>query len=127
MINSHLCTRSVSIPRIGSFQVDTRAIVAARRRLRQGANCTIRRRSEASTSVRGSADIAVSVSDETEEDTEDILEHGQSGLQGPRDDMEDYTSVIEQGRCGFLVACELSFLHQKPLGISCGPCLDACI
>ena len=33
---------------------------------------------------------------------------GEAGLQGPRDSMEDYTSIIRCGRCGFLVACECS-------------------
>jgi hypothetical protein len=33
-------------------------------------------------------------------------EIGEAGLQGPRDSMEDYTSIIRNGRCGFLVACE---------------------
>ena len=35
------------------------------------------------------------------------LEFGIAALQGPRDTMEDCVSVIPQGRCGFLVACEV--------------------
>ena len=31
--------------------------------------------------------------------------YGQAGLQGPRDTMEDFTSVIANGRCGFMIAC----------------------
>jgi hypothetical protein len=39
---------------------------------------------------------------------EDAWEIGEAGLQGPRDSMEDYTSIIRNGRCGFLVASECS-------------------
>ncbi len=35
------------------------------------------------------------------------LEFGIAALQGPRETMEDFVSVIPQGRCGFLVACEV--------------------
>lgn len=104
MACSHLCTSSALIARTGSFRVDARAILTARHQLQQHASCTIWRRSERDTSVRASADVAVSVSDQTDEVEDVPLEYGQSGLQGPRDGMEDYTSVIEQGRCGFLVA-----------------------
>ena len=31
--------------------------------------------------------------------------YGQAGLQGPRDTMEDFTSVVANGRCGFMIAC----------------------
>ena len=34
------------------------------------------------------------------------LEFGLAALQGPRETMEDFISVIPQGRCGFLVACK---------------------
>lgn len=108
MTCSQLCTSSALISRTGLSRADARTTVTARRQLQKGASCTIRRRSETSTSVRASADTAVSVSDQTEEDTDVLLEYGQSGLQGPRDGMEDYTSVIEHGRCGFMVACKLS-------------------
>ena len=33
------------------------------------------------------------------------LGFGISALQGPRETMEDFASVIPEGRCGFLVAC----------------------
>ena len=47
--------------------------------------------------------------DETESAAPDEnWEIGEAGLQGPRDSMEDYTSIIRSGRCGFLVACKSS-------------------
>ena len=32
------------------------------------------------------------------------LEYGLATLQGPRDEMEDYSSIVPRGRCGFLYA-----------------------
>jgi len=34
-----------------------------------------------------------------------------SALQGPRETMEDFASVIPHGRCGFLAACEPRSTH----------------
>ena len=32
------------------------------------------------------------------------LQYGLATLQGPRDEMEDYASIVPRGRCGFLYA-----------------------
>lgn len=39
-----------------------------------------------------------------ESEVEQSLSWGEAMLQGPRDSMEDYTTVVPDGRCGFLVA-----------------------
>ena len=37
------------------------------------------------------------------------LQYGLATLQGPRDEMEDYASIVPRGRCGFLYAGALAF------------------
>lgn len=41
------------------------------------------------------------------------LQYGLATLQGPRDEMEDYASIVPRGRCGFLYAgCFACLAHQ---------------
>ena len=49
------------------------------------------------------------------------LEFGMSAIQGPRETMEDFASVIPEGRCGFLVACEPSIHEPLPCATSSVP------
>ena len=58
------------------------------------------------------------------------LQYGLATLQGPRDEMEDYASIVPRGRCGFLYAgARACFAHQ----LSCvcklkvKTCTDTCI
>jgi serine/threonine protein phosphatase PrpC len=51
-----------------------------------------------------SAAPAQTLDEQTAADDEPEWEFGEAGLQGPRDSMEDFTSIIPDGRCGFLVA-----------------------
>ncbi len=57
-----------------------------------------------------SAAPAQTVDEQAAEDVDPGWQYGEAGLQGPRDSMEDFTSIIPSGRCGFFVACEL--LHR---------------
>lgn len=76
-------------------------IVLSRRPIR---SFTTERKGLGVSGTSSTADASLSTSDQTDEDFDRVLDYGQSGLQGPRENMEDYTSVIEQGRCGFLIA-----------------------
>mmetsp|Transcript_15246 Transcript_15246/g.46030 ORF Transcript_15246/g.46030 Transcript_15246/m.46030 type:complete len:410 (+) Transcript_15246:141-1370(+) len=57
-----------------------------------------------STLTSSTAAVTPSVNDEQLADENPEFSYGQAALQGPRDTMEDFTSVIPDGRCGFLIA-----------------------
>lgn len=51
------------------------------------------------------------------------LHYGLATLQGPRDEMEDYASIVPRGRCGFLYAGALAFPCKNSV---CRKCCGKC-
>lgn len=54
------------------------------------------------------------------------LQYGVASYQGPREDMEDYASIVARGRCGFLYAgTSISFAILSYHGLVSTPCVLA--
>ena len=72
------------------------------RQQRQASHLVLRAQAAAAPVAFQSVDE--SVYDETCSDKYPPLQYGLATLQGPRDDMEDYASIVARGKCGFLYA-----------------------